>query len=48
MTRLMSRSDVGIFVELQLKGLATFGSRLDSLLDQAMVGYYERENEIGR
>ena len=47
-TRLKSRPDVGIFIELQLKGLATFGSRLDSLLDQAMVGYYERENKIGR
>ena len=45
--RLKSRPDVGIFIELQLKGLATFGSRLDSLLDQAMVGYRERENRIG-
>ena len=47
-TRLKSRPDVGIFIELQLKGLATFGSRLDSLLDQAMVGYRKRENYIGR
>lgn len=47
-TRLKSRPDVGIFLELQLKGFATFGSRLDSLLDQAMVGYRARENEIGR
>ncbi len=46
--RLKSRPDVGIFIELQLKGLATLGSRLDSLLDQAMVGYRERENQIGQ
>lgn len=40
-------SDVGIFVEIQLKGLATFGGRLDLLLQDAIPGYRERENIIG-
>ncbi len=46
--RLKSRPDTGIFFEFQLKGLATFGRRLDSLLDQAIVGYRDRENLMGK
>ena len=41
-------ADVGIFFEFQLKGLARLGKRLDSLLDDAIPGYRERENLIGQ
>ena len=40
--------DVGIFFEFQLKGLATLGKRLDSLLEDAIPGYRARENLIGQ
>ncbi|MEX2488875.1 MAG: LPS assembly protein LptD [Pseudomonadales bacterium] len=41
------RADTGIFFEFQLKGLATLGRRLDSLLEEAIAGYREREQDIG-
>jgi len=40
-------SDVGIFFEFQLKGLANLGGRLDSFLEDAIPGYREREDIIG-
>ncbi len=40
-------AEVGIFFEFQLKGLATLGKRLDSLLEDAIPGYKQRENKIG-
>ena len=40
-------ADVGIFFEFQLKGLATLGKRIDSLLEDAVSGYRARENRIG-
>ena len=33
------RADSGIFFEFQLKGLASLGGRLDSLLEDAIPGY---------
>jgi len=39
--------DTGIFFEFQLKGLATVGKGLDSLLETAIPGYRARENRIG-
>ncbi|MBV1878640.1 MAG: LPS assembly protein LptD [Pseudomonadales bacterium] len=47
LTRFQTPSDVGIFFEFQLKGLATLGKRLDSLLDDGITGYREREDKIG-
>jgi LPS-assembly protein len=44
---LKTPSDVGIFFEFQLKGLAMLGGRLDSLLEDAIPGYREREDIIG-
>lgn len=41
------RADTGVFFEFQLKGLATMGRRLDSLLDDAIIGYREREDHFG-
>ena len=46
-TELKTPSDVGIFFEFQLKGLAMLGGRLDSLLEDAIPGYRRRENVIG-
>jgi LPS-assembly protein len=40
-------SDVGIFFEFQLKGIAVLGGRLDSLLEDAIPGYRQREDIIG-
>jgi LPS-assembly protein len=40
-------ADVGIFFEFQLKGLATLGKRIDSLLEDAVSGYRAQENRIG-
>ncbi|HJN52626.1 MAG: LPS-assembly protein LptD [Pseudomonadales bacterium] len=40
------RADTGVFFEFQLKGLATMGRRLDSLLDDAITGYREREDHF--
>jgi len=40
------RADTGVFFEFQLKGLATMGRRLDSLLDDAIIGYREREDHL--
>jgi len=40
------RADTGVFFEFQLKGLATMGRRLDSLLDEAIIGYREREDHF--
>lgn len=42
-----NRADTGIFFEFQMKGLATLGRRLDSLLEDAIAGYREREEKIG-
>lgn len=44
---LKTPSDVGIFFEFQLKGLAMLGGRLDSLLEDAIPGYRQREDIIG-
>ena len=44
---LKTPSDVGIFFEFQLKGLAMLGGRLDSFLEDAIPGYREREEVIG-
>jgi|TARA_B100000315_G_scaffold247664_1_gene276679 LPS-assembly protein len=41
-----NRADTGVFFEFQLKGLATMGRRLDSLLDDAIIGYREREDHF--
>ena len=41
-------SDTVIFVEFQMKGLATIGERLDLLLEQAIPGYRAREDDITR
>lgn len=46
-TDLKTPSDVGIFFEFQLKGLASLGGRLDSFLEDAIPGYREREDIIG-
>tara|TARA_R110002073_G_scaffold5617_5_gene34406 strand:+ start:3430 stop:5937 length:2508 start_codon:yes stop_codon:yes gene_type:complete len=46
-TDLKTPSDVGIFFEFQLKGLAMLGGRLDSFLEDAIPGYREREDRIG-
>jgi LPS-assembly protein len=46
-TDLKTPSDVGIFFEFQLKGLAMLGGRLDSFLEDAIPGYREREDVIG-
>ena len=46
-TDLKTPSDVGIFFEFQLKGLAMLGGRLDSLLEEAIPGYRQREDIIG-
>lgn len=39
--------ETGIFFEFQLKGLATLGQRVDSLLEEAIPGYRAREEKIG-
>ncbi len=46
-TDLKTPSDVGIFFEFQLKGIAVLGGRLDSLLEDAIPGYRYREDIIG-
>lgn len=46
-TDLKTPSDVGIFFEFQLKGIAVLGGRLDSLLEEAIPGYRQREEIIG-
>jgi len=46
-TNVETPADVGIFFEFQLKGLATLGKRIDSLLEDAIPGYRIRENLIG-
>ena len=45
---LVTPSDTGIFFEFQLKGLSTLGRRLDSLLEQSIPGYRNREDLIGQ
>ncbi|MAV26007.1 MAG: hypothetical protein CMQ05_07785 [Gammaproteobacteria bacterium] len=40
--------DTVIFVEFQMKGLATIGERLDLLLEQTLPGYRAREDDISR
>jgi LPS-assembly protein len=47
MTDISTPADVGIFFEFQLKGLATLGKRVDSLLEDGIPGYRNRENLIG-
>jgi LPS-assembly protein len=44
---LQQRSDSGIFFEVQLKGLANLGGRLDRLLEDSIPGYRAREERIG-
>lgn len=39
--------DTGVFFEVQFKGLATLGRRLDSLLNDAIQGYRFSEDQIG-
>jgi LPS-assembly protein len=38
--------DTGVFFEVQFKGLATLGRRLDALLNETIPGYRRRENQI--
>jgi LPS-assembly protein len=38
--------DQGIFVEIQLKGIGSMSKRISRLLDQAMVGFSEREEAL--
>jgi len=45
---LVTPADTGIFFEFQLKGLSTLGRRLDSLLEQSIPGYRNREDLIGQ
>lgn len=45
-SRTVLPDDKGIFVEFQLKGLATLGRRLDLLLEDAIPGYEKREEQI--
>lgn len=45
---LVTPADSGIFFEFQLKGLSTLGRRLDSLLEQSIPGYRDREDRIGQ
>jgi LPS-assembly protein len=45
---LVTPADTGIFFEFQLKGLSTLGRRLDSLLEQSIPGYRNREDRIGQ
>lgn len=42
------RAETGIFFEFQLKGLGTLGGRLSSLLDNAIPGYRQREEQSGQ
>lgn len=44
---LYATMDNGVFFEVQLKGLATLGRRLDSLLNDTIQGYRSREDQIG-
>ena len=44
---LYATMDNGVFFEVQLKGLATLGRRLDSLLDDTIQGYPSRQDQIG-
>tara|TARA_R110002110_G_scaffold75741_5_gene200035 strand:- start:25 stop:1332 length:1308 start_codon:yes stop_codon:yes gene_type:complete len=44
---LKTPSDVGIFFEVQLKGIAMLGGRVQDLLEDAIPGYEERESIIG-
>lgn len=46
-TIIATPEDKGIFVEFQLKGLATLGRRLDLLLEESIPGYRSRERQIG-
>lgn len=41
-----SNVDTGVFFEVQFKGLATLGRRLDALLNETIPGYRRRENQI--
>jgi LPS-assembly protein len=41
------RADTGVFLEFQLKGLASLGGKLDNILEDAIPGYRARENQIG-
>ncbi len=43
-TRLDRRTDSGIFLEFQLKGLANLGGRLDTLLMNSIPGYRTQDN----
>ncbi len=45
--RIWATADTGVFFEFQLKGLASMGRRLDSLLDDAIIGYRKREDHFG-
>jgi len=47
LTDITTPSETGIFFEFQMKGLATLGKRLDTLLEDAIPGYRNRENAIG-
>ena len=44
---LYATMDNGVFFEVQLKGLATLGQRLNSLLEDTIQGYRSREDQIG-
>jgi LPS-assembly protein len=44
---LKTPSDVGIFFEVQLKGIGMLGGRVQDLLEDAVPGYEERESIIG-
>jgi LPS-assembly protein len=48
MTGIVTPAETGIFVELQLKGLAMLGRRVDVLLERVIPGYREREDKVGR
>jgi LPS-assembly protein len=47
-TQTITPPDMGIFVEFQMKGLATLGRRLNLLLEQAIPGYEAREEIVGQ
>lgn len=47
-SRTVLPDDKGIFIEFQMKGLATLGRRLDLLLEDAIPGYEKREEQIGQ
>lgn len=41
------RSATAVFFEIQFRGLATFGRKLNALLNDGIVGYAQREERIG-